>query len=69
VPAEIGFWLQWSLPDDNFVMQVSNSVLGPWTDAGITYTYIIGATKFGGVTAANVPEGNAVFFRMIKPAE
>lgn len=69
VPAEIGFWLTWSLPDDGFVMQVSDSVLGPWTDAGIAYSVINGAAKTGGVPAANIPEGNAVFFRMIKVTE
>jgi hypothetical protein len=65
-PANIAYWLTWTLPDDGFSAETSGSANGGFTDAGVTYTYTIGATKVGGVPAANVPPGNAAFFRLKK---
>jgi hypothetical protein len=65
-PPNIAYWLTWTLPDDGFSVETSGSANGWFTDAGVTYTYTIGATKVGGVPAANVPPGNAAFFRLKK---
>jgi hypothetical protein len=65
-PADIAYWLTWTLPDDGFSVETSGTANGPYTNAGVTYTYTIGATKTGGVPAANVPPGNAAFFRLKK---
>jgi len=65
-PLNIAYWLTWTLPDDGFSVETSGSANGGFTDAGVTYTYTIGATKVGGVPAANVPPGNAAFFRLKK---
>ncbi|MCX6927329.1 MAG: hypothetical protein NT154_29610 [Verrucomicrobia bacterium] len=67
VPSDTAWWLTWTTPDDGFAAEVAGSVNGPWNDAGVTYTYPVGATKVGAVPAANMPAGNAAFFRLKKP--
>jgi hypothetical protein len=68
-PAGVGWWLTWTLPDDGFNAEVSSSLTGPWTDAGIVYKYTQGATRVGAVPAANIPAGDQAFFRLSKPAQ
>lgn len=65
-PPDIAYWLTWTLPDDGFSVLTSGSPSGPFTDAGVFYTYTIGATKTGGIPAANVPQGNSAFFLLKK---
>jgi len=33
-PADAVYWLQWSLPDVNYVLQKASSPVGPWTTVG-----------------------------------
>ena len=66
-PPDAAWWLTWSLPDDGFMVEIADSVTGPYVDAGVTYTYTVGATKTGAIPAANVPPGNSAFIRMMKP--
>jgi hypothetical protein len=70
VPPGIAWWLTWTLPDDGFEAMGANAVNVPFVDAGVGsavgLTFTSGATKTGGVPAANVPAGDAAFFRMIK---
>jgi hypothetical protein len=71
VPPDIAWWVTWTQPDDAFELWGGNSLSVPLVDAGVGsatgYTYTSGATKTGGVPAANVPPGDAVFFQMRKP--
>ena len=66
LPAGIGWLLSWSIPDDGFIVKVAGQVTGPYSDAGVTYTFLRGATRFGAVPAASLPAGNAAFFRLVK---
>jgi hypothetical protein len=66
VPAGTAQWLTWTLPDDGFSVVTSGDLHGPWVDAGVTYTYTLGATRVGAVPAANIPAGPAVFFKLKK---
>ena len=68
VPPAIALWLTWTTPDAGYVMEVADNVLGPYSDSGITIFLPVGANKTGAVPAANIPAGNAAFFRMRKPA-
>jgi hypothetical protein len=68
-PADVGWWLSWSLPDDGFTVQVAPAVTGPYSDAGVTYTYTKGATRVGAVPTTSLPGGNAAFFRLFKPGQ
>lgn len=68
LPAGIAWWLTWTTPDAGYIMEVAGDVLGPYTDAGITLFTPAGANKMGAVPAANIPPGNAAFFRMRKVA-
>src|SRR5262249_14346277 len=45
----------------------SSTVTGPYTDAGVTFGYLSGATRIGAVPAPNVPAGSSAFFRLLKP--
>jgi hypothetical protein len=65
-PSGTAWWLTWTLPDDGFTPLVSGTVHGPYHDAGVTYTYGLGASRFGAVPAASVPAGDAAFFRLKK---
>jgi len=69
VPEGLGYWLSWSTPDDGFSVQTSGDVAGPYTDAGVTYTYSSGATRIGAIPASSIPAGNSAFFRLMKPGQ
>ena len=66
VPEGVGQWLTWTMPDDGFSVETAGTVTGPYVDAGVTYTKVIGDKKTGAVPAANIPAGNAAFFRLKK---
>jgi hypothetical protein len=55
------------LPDDNYSVEVAGKVTGPYTNAGVTYTYAQGDKRTGAVPAESLPPGNAAFFRLSKP--
>jgi hypothetical protein len=71
-PPGIAYWLSWGLPDDGFEAYVTGAVKGPWVDAGVGaangYFYTSGATRIGGVPAANMPSNatNSAFFQLRK---
>ncbi len=67
IPSGLGLWLTWSVPDDGYTATVSGSVTGPYTDAGVTYSYIQGDKRVAAVPAGSLPGGNAAFFRLAKP--
>ena len=67
VPAGTAWWLSWTTPDDGYSVKVAGNVVGPYNDAGVTYTYLRGATRFGAIPAASLPAGNAAFFQLAKP--
>jgi hypothetical protein len=70
VPPDIAYWLTWSLPDDGFEAYVADQVKGTWTWAGVGaatgFNYTQGATRVGGVPAANMPSGanSAAYFQL-----
>ena len=72
VPPGIAWWLTWTLPDEGFEAYVAGAIKGPWNDAGVGATngffYTQGATRIGGVPAANMPAGagSASFFQLRK---
>jgi hypothetical protein len=68
-PEGLGYWLSWTTPDDGYSLTVSGNVDGPYIDAGVTYTYLQGVNRIGAVPAANLPAGNAAFFRLEKPGQ
>jgi hypothetical protein len=66
VPEGVGQWLTWTIPDEGFSVETAGTVTGPYVDAGVTYTKVLGDKKTGAVPAANIPAGNAAFFRLKK---
>ncbi len=67
IPNGIGAWLTWSVPDDGYSATVAGAVTGPYNDAGVSYSYVQGDKRTAAVPAANLPPGNAAFFRLQKP--
>lgn len=67
IPDGLGAWLTWTVPDDGYTATVSGTVTGPYADAGVTYSYIQGDKRTAAVPTANLPGGNAAFFRLQKP--
>ena len=67
VPSGSAWWLTWTLPDDGYSVLSSANVNGPYTDAGVTFGYVSGASKISAVPAASLPPGNSAFFRLSKP--
>src|SRR5581483_5972899 len=65
--SDAAFTLSWTLPDTNFKLQVAPSLLGPWTDSGLTNTSIQGSIKSVIVPRSALPAGTAAFFRFLKP--
>ncbi len=63
-----GLWLQWTLPDSGFGLQMSDTLLGgslAWTSPASTPIGMIGVKKQL-VAPSELPAGNAAFFRLIK---
>jgi hypothetical protein len=67
VPQATAFWLDWSLPDAGFTVQMSPSVTGPWSDVTPAYVTAGSTSKSAAVPAASLPAGGSTFFRMVKP--
>jgi hypothetical protein len=67
VPNNITFALSWTLPDLDFYLQSAPAINGPWTDAGLTNTTILGTTKSVLVPKTALPAAAAGYFRMYKP--
>ncbi len=71
VPPDIAYWLTWTLPDDSYEAFGCGTVNGTYSDAGVGsatgFSILQGATKIGGVPAANAPAGDAAFFFLKKP--
>jgi len=67
LPSGTAYWLTWTLPDGGFTVQSSASLLGPWADAGVTYTVpgVNGTTRLAAIPTASLPAGSAAFFRLI----
>jgi len=67
IPQGTAYWLKWGVPDNGFTPQSAASVLGGWSDAGITYIYTdtTGTNRFGAVPTVSLPAGNNAFFRLI----
>lgn len=68
IPGGIAWWITWSLPADGYLPVIANKVQGPYTDAGVTFTFDSGATRVGAIPASKVPAGN-MFLRLAKPAQ
>jgi hypothetical protein len=68
-PYGTAYWLEWGDPATGYSVLSSTGVTGPWTDAGVTYTYTdsTGTNHFGAIPAASLPVGNAGFFRLANP--
>ena len=72
VPPDIAYWLTWTTPDDAFEVFVADKINGPWTDATVGqvngFSYVLGATRVGGVPAAAMPAGanSAAYFQLRK---
>ncbi|HLH56544.1 MAG TPA: hypothetical protein VKY92_23365 [Verrucomicrobiae bacterium] len=64
---DAAYVLTWTLPDQNFNVEVAPSITGPWSDAGLTNGVIQGSTKSVTVTRSMLPAGKAAFFRLRKP--
>jgi hypothetical protein len=67
VPQGTAWWLNWTLPADGFSVISAPTLDGPWADAGVTYSYQLGAMMYGAVPSAALPVGNAAFFRLSRP--
>lgn len=63
-PADTAWWLSWTTPDLGAVPQVAGVVTGPYTDAGASHIFLIGTSKTAALPGANLPSGDAAFFRL-----
>jgi hypothetical protein len=66
-PAGLAWWLTWTVPDDGYSVKVAPHVTGPYTDAGVTLIYPLGATRVGGIPSTSIPSGDSAFFLLAKP--
>jgi hypothetical protein len=68
LPYGTAWWLGWGLSGSGYGVQSASSITGPWSNAGVTYTYtdVTGTNIFSAVPAASLPAGNAGFFRLTK---
>lgn len=68
LPYGTAWWLGWGLSGSGYSVQSASSVTGPWSNAGVTYTYtdVTGTNIFGAVPAASLPAGPNAFFRLVK---
>lgn len=67
VPPGTAWWVNWSLPADNYTMESAPTVNGPWGSAGATNTLQRGAMMFAPIQSSALPAGGAAFFRLSKP--
>lgn len=67
VPQGTAWWLNWTLPADNYTVESAAEVTGPYSDASVTNKFQRGAKMFGAVPADALPNTNQVFFRLSKP--
>jgi hypothetical protein len=67
-PYGTAFWLQYGEPSFGYTVRSAPTVLGPWSDAGVTYTYTdaTGTNHFAAIPTASLPPGNKGFFRLGK---
>jgi hypothetical protein len=68
-PYGTAYWLEWGEPATGYAVKSAAAVTGPWTDAGVTYTYAdsTGTNHFGAIPAASLPSANTGFFRLANP--
>ncbi len=67
VPPGTAWWVNWTLPADNFTVESASDVAGPYSAASVTNTFQRGATMFGAVPLDALPDTNKVFFRLSGP--
>lgn len=67
-PSGTAYWLNFGEPSAGYTVLSAGSLAGPWGDAGVTYTYsdATGTNHFSAIPTANLPAGNAAFFRLKK---
>lgn len=68
VPATGAYWLQWTLPDTSFSLQVGASLgnLGNWTSPSLYPSIPLVGDKTKLVDSSEIPTGRAAFFNMVK---
>ncbi|HEY9171888.1 MAG TPA: hypothetical protein VI136_06360 [Verrucomicrobiae bacterium] len=66
LPAGTALWLTWTTPSEGYVVEVSDKVTGPYTDAGVSIILPSGVNRIGAVPSDKIPAGNAAFFRLKK---
>jgi hypothetical protein len=66
-PYGTAWWLQWGLPSTGYTVQSAANIAGPWSSAGVTYSYTdsSGTNIFGAIPSASLPAANAGFFELI----
>ncbi len=68
IPASTAYWLTWNTTTSGWGVQSSSNLLGAWSNAGVTYTYIdgTGTNTIGAVSTTNLPAGKTGFFELMK---
>jgi hypothetical protein len=68
IPQNTGWWIKWNATVSGWSVQSTSNLLGNWSNAGVTYTYVdgTGTNTLGAIPAASLPAGNAAFFRLVK---
>ena len=67
LPQGTAWWVDWGLPDTGYGMQMSPTLSGPWAPYTPSYTVTGATSKSATIPEANLPTGNAGFFRMTNP--
>lgn len=66
IPANTAWMVDWTLPAADFNPQFAAAVAGPWSNAAFSSTFTTGNRVYSTVSAAALPAGNSVFYRLIK---
>ena len=68
IPQNTAWWIKWNATVSGWSAQSTSNLLGAWSNAGVTYTYVdgTGTNTLGAIPAASLPAGNAHFFRLTK---
>jgi hypothetical protein len=68
IPRGTAWWLQWNSTVSGWSVLSTSNLLGNWSNAGVTNTYVdgTGTNTLGAIPAASLPAGNAGFFQLTK---
>ncbi|HVV00434.1 MAG TPA: hypothetical protein VHH88_03670 [Verrucomicrobiae bacterium] len=66
VPADAAEWVNWSLPDKGFSLQIAGSLNGPWSSPSTATVVPLYGYDSQLVSSSDLPAGSAAFFRLVK---